>query len=576
MPQGACSEELEKRKEAWNNMAKRIIVDPITRIEGHLRIEVEIDDNNRVIDAWSAATLWRGFEQILQGRDPRDAGLITQRFCGVCTYSHYEAATLAVEDAIGVVPPKNARIIRNLIQGAQYLHDKMVHFYHLHGLDWVDIVSALSAKPGEAVDLARSVCENPYNCSVSHYEEVQKRLTAFVQSGRLGPFAHAYWGNASYKLPPEANLVIASHYLDALSVQRVAAQMMALFGGKNPHPQTLVVGGVTSVMDALNANRLGEYLYRLKDVKKFIETAYLPDVLMAARYYRDEGAAGIGAGVKNYLSYGGFPLDDQWQGKLFPRGAILGGNLSQIYEIDEKKITEEVTHSWYEGNGALHPYAGETRPNYTGFDAGGYLKGDEKYSWVKAPRYDGKPMEVGPLARILVGYAAGDKKIRELVDGLIGKTGIPTEALFSTLGRTAARCLEAKLVADQVEGWVYELVNNIKAGDQRTWTRCDIPRAAQGRGMTEAPRGALGHWIRIENKAIANYQAVVPSTWNASPRDAKGQRGPYEESLIGTVLANPDQPLEIIRTIHSFDPCLACAVHIIDPRRSTIREFKIQ
>ncbi|MEW5802699.1 MAG: nickel-dependent hydrogenase large subunit [bacterium] len=557
-------------------MSRRIIVDPITRIEGHLRIEVEVDADNRIVDAWSSATLWRGFELILKGRDPRDAGLITQRFCGVCTYSHYEAATLAVENAIGVVPPKNARLIRNLIKGAQYLHDKIVHFYHLHGLDWVDLVSALSANPSGAVDLARSICENPYNCSASHYAEVQKRLTAFVQSGRLGPFAHAYWGNESYKLSPEANLVIASHYLDALSVQRVAAQMMAIFGGKNPHPQSLVVGGVTSVMDALDAHRLGEYLYRLKEVKNFIETAYFPDVLLAAQFYKGEGAANIGAGVKNYLSYGGFPLDDHWQETLFPRGVVWGGNLSQAHDIDEEKIKEEVTHSWYEGNSSRHPSEGETKPHYTGFDEQGNLKGNEKYSWVKAPRYNGKPMEVGPLARMLVGYARGNTKIRELVNGVLSAADIPAQALFSTLGRTAARCLEAKLVADQVAGWVYELVGNIKGGDQRTWTRCDIPKSAQGRGMSEAPRGALGHWVRIENKAIANYQAIVPSTWNASPRDEQGQRGPYEEALIGTRLANIDQPLEIIRTIHSFDPCLACAVHIIDPRKNEIKRFKIQ
>jgi len=556
-------------------MSKRIIIDPITRIEGHLRIEVEVDGNNRVTDAWSSATLWRGIEVILKGRDPRDAGLIAQRICGVCTYSHYEASTLAVENAIGVVPPKNARLVRNLIKGSQFLHDKIVHFYHLHGLDWVDIVSALSANPKKAEDMARSFSDSPYNCSVSHYEEVQKRLTTFVKSGRLGPFAHAYWGNKSYKLPPEANLVIASHYLDALEVQRTAAQMMAIFGGKNPHPQTLVVGGVTCVMDALDAHRLGEYLYRLKVVKKFIETAYLPDVLLAAQYYKGEGAAGIGAGVKNYLAYGGFPLDDDWHKTLLPRGVVLGANLNKVYDIDEEKIQEQVTHSWYEGSTA-HPYEGETKPDYTGFDAQGHLKGDEKYSWVKAPRYEDTPMEVGPLARMLVGYAQGHEKIKPLVELVLNKAQIPAQALFSTLGRTASRCIEAKMVADHIEGWVNELVANIKGGDQRTWTRCDIPRSAEGRGMTEVPRGALGHWIRIENNVIANYQAVVPSTWNASPRDDKGLRGPYEESLIGIKMANIDEPLEIIRTIHSFDPCLACAVHIIDPRSNEIKKFRIQ
>jgi quinone-reactive Ni/Fe-hydrogenase large subunit len=557
-------------------MSHKIIIDPITRIEGHLRIEVEINRNNEITDAWSSATLWRGIEIILKGRDPRDAGLITQRFCGVCTYSHYEAATLAVENAIGVIPPKNARIIRNLIKGSQYLHDKLVHFYHLHGLDWVDIVSALSADPKKAVELARSTHDNPYNCSVSHYQSVQKRLDAFVQSGRLGPFAHAYWGNPSFKLPPEANLIIASHYLDALAVQRVAAQMMAIFGGKNPHPQTLIVGGVTCVMDALDAHRIGQYLYRLKEVRRFYETAYLPDVLLAARYYQDEGAAGIGAGTKNYIAYGGFPLDDNWYETLLPRGIVMNGDLSKAYDIDEQLITENVTHSWYEGDSDLHPYQGETKPDYTGFDSNGHLKGDEKYSWVKAPRYDKKPMEVGPLARMIVGYAKGDKMIKDLVAKVLDLAGVEANVLFSTLGRTAARCIEGILIVNNIQNWVNEMVANIKSGDQRTWERCDIPDSAEGRGMTAVPRGALGHWVRIKNKKIANYQAIVPSTWNASPRDEEDQRGPYEESLIGIKLTDIDQPLEIIRTIHSFDPCLACAVHIIDPRTNEIKRFKIQ
>ncbi|MGA1864525.1 MAG: nickel-dependent hydrogenase large subunit [bacterium] len=557
-------------------MSQKIIIDPITRIEGHLRIEVEVNSNNEVTDAWSSATMWRGIELILKGRDPRDAGLITQRFCGVCTYSHYEAATLAVENAIGVIPPKNARIIRNLIKGSQYLHDKLVHFYHLHGLDWVDILSALSADPKKAVGLARSINDDPYNCSVSHYKSVQKRLDAFVRSGRLGPFAHAYWGNPSFKFPPEANLIIASHYLDALAVQRVAAQMMAIFGGKNPHPQTLVVGGVTCVMDALDAHRIGQYLYRLNEVKRFYETAYLPDVLLAARYYKDEGAAGIGAGTKNYIAYGGFPLDDNWYETLLPRGIVMDGDLSKAYDIDEELITENVTHSWYEGDSDLHPYQGETRPDYTGFDSNGHLRGDEKYSWAKAPRYDKKPMEVGPLARMIVGYAKNDKNVTDLVDKFLNLAGIEANVLFSTLGRTAARCIEGILIANNIYSWVNEMVTTIKSGDQRTWERCDIPDTAEGRGMTAVPRGALGHWVRIENKKIANYQAIVPSTWNASPRDDEDKRGPYEESLIGIKLADIDQPLEVIRTIHSFDPCLACAVHIIDPRTNEIKRFKIQ
>ncbi len=556
-------------------MGQRIVVDPITRIEGHLRIEAEVDDNNVINNAWSSITLWRGIEKILKGRDPRDAGLMVQRFCGVCTYSHYEASILACEDAFGVTPPPNARIVRNLIKSSQYITDHIMHFYHLHGLDWVDVVSALEADPRKAVELAKSVCDNPYNCSETHYRAVQKRLTKFVQSGRLGPFANAYWGNASFKLPPEANLVIVSHYLDALGISKTGAQMMAIFGGKNPHPQSLVVGGVTCVMDALDAHRVGQYLYRLKELKNFVDTAYLPDVLVAAQYYKGEGLDGIGAGVKNYLSYGGFPLDDGWNQTLLPRGVVRNADLANPAELDEELITEQVTHSWYEGSSNLHPYEGETEPEYTGFDSSGHVKGDDKYTWCKAPQYDNEPYEVGPLARFVVGYAQGDEKIKGLVDYTLKETGLPATVLFSTLGRTAARMLETKLVADNAEQWVNELVQNVKSGDQRTWTRCDVPQSGQGRGLTEVPRGALGHWIKIKNKVIDNYQAIVPSTWNCAPRNESSRRGPYEESLVGTKLADVEQPLEILRTIHSFDPCMACAVHIIDPQTNKVREFKV-
>ncbi|HPS93297.1 MAG TPA: nickel-dependent hydrogenase large subunit [Deltaproteobacteria bacterium] len=556
-------------------MSQRIIIDPITRIEGHLRIEVELDEKNVVRDAWSSITLWRGIETIVKGRDPRDAPLMVQRFCGVCTYSHYEASILALEDAFGVRPPANARIVRNLINAAQYMTDHVMHFYHLHGLDWVDITKALTADPKKAVDLAKSVHENPYNCSETHYRAVQKRLTRYVESGRLGPFANAYWGNPSFKLSPEANLVIVSHYLDALAVSKVGAQMMAIFGGKNPHPQSLVAGGITSVMDVLDAHRIGEYLFRFKELKNFIETAYLPDVIIAAGAYKDEGLAGIGGGVKSYLCYGGFPLDDEWNKTLLPRGVVVAGDIANPKELDENKIAEDIAHSWYKGDKPLHPYVGTTDPEYTGYDAKGNVKGDEKYTWGKSPTYEGQPYEVGPLARFIVGYAQGHPQIKELVDGTLKATGLPVTVLFSTLGRTAARALETKLVADNAEGWINELVGNIKAGDTRTWTRCDVPKEGKGRGMTEVPRGALGHWIVIKNHVTENYQAIVPSTWNSAPRNTEGKRGPYEESLIGTRLANAEQPLEIIRTIHSFDPCMACAVHIISPRFREIKKFRV-
>jgi quinone-reactive Ni/Fe-hydrogenase large subunit len=453
--------------------------------------------------------------------------------------------------------------------------DHIMHFYHLHGLDWVDITKALSADPAKAVALAKTYSDNPYNCSETHYKAVQKRLAKYVESGRLGPFANAYWGNGSYKLSPEANLVIVSHYLDALQVSKVGAQMMAIFGGKNPHPQTLVAGGITSVMDMLDAHRIGEYQFKFNELKNFIDTAYIPDLLLAASAYKDEGLAGVGAGVKNYVCYGGFPLDDQWNRTLLPKGVIVNGDIANPLPLDEAKIAEDVTHAWYKGDKPLHPYDGATDPEYTGYDANGNVKGDEKYTWSKGPCYDGQPFEVGPLARMVLGYAQGDERIKPLVDNTLKATGLPAAVLFSTLGRTAARGLETKLVADYTQNWINELVANIKAGDTRTWTRCDVPKSGKGRGMVEVPRGALGHWIVIEDHVISNYQAIVPSTWNAAPRNQDGKRGPYEESLIGTKLANPDQPLEILRTIHSFDPCMACAVHIIRPDTDEIKQFRV-
>jgi len=558
----------------------RITIDPITRIEGHLRIEVEVDSSNTVTDAWSSGTLWRGLEIILKDRPPQDAPLFTQRICGVCTYSHYEASTLAVESALGVTPPKNARIIRNLIKASQWLHDHPVHFYVLHGLDFVDIVSALSADPAKAEELAASVSDNPYNATKAHYTTVAKRLTAFVNEGRLGPFANGYWGNNAYKLSPEANLVIASHYLDCIAVQRKAAQAMAIFGGKNPHPQSLIAGGVTCAATALDDSSVNKYLSLIKEVKDFVERAYLSDVLLAAPAYAESGLNGDGAGPKNYLSYGCFPQGEGvtsaglLSNPLYPSGVITGGDLTKVEEVDPLKITESVKHSWFKDGDDLYPGNGETDPDYTGFADDGTLNGDGKYSWVKAPRYNGASTEVGPLARMLVGYARGDESIKTTVDSVLSTLGVDASILFSTLGRTAARCIETVILGTQIEGWVTELTDNIKAGDETFWTKTSVPVSGEGFGLTDVPRGALGHWISIENSKISNYQPVVPSTWNASPRDANDVRGPYEEALIGQKLEDPDQPLEIVRTIHSFDPCLACAIHVIKPN-GDVKKFQI-
>ncbi len=544
-------------------MGERHVIDPITRIEGHLRIEVELE-NGKVKDAWSSGTLWRGFEVFLQGRDPRDAWIITQRVCGVCTTVHALASVKCVENAAGIQIPDNARLIRNLIMGAQYLHDHPVHFYHLHALDWVDVVSSLSADPKATSALANKMNPNAPKSGPGDFKVVQEKIKKFVQSGQLGPFTNGYWGHKAYKLPPEANLMAVSHYLDALAMQSGIARMQAVFGAKNPHIQTYTVGGVTCIND-LNANRISEFLFILKEAKEFIDNVYIPDVLAVAPFYLDW--ASIGGGLSDYLSYGMFPQnggaepDNLW----FPRGIVRNRDLSQVHPVDEKKITEDVTHSWYKYDGVnpLHPGKGETKPWFTGIETAN----NGKYSWLKTPRYEGSAMEVGPLARMLVNYASGHKSTKANVGWLLGQLGVGPEVLFSTLGRTAARAVETKIIADQMESWIIELLGNLKKGDLDICVDYPAPQSAKGFGMTEAPRGALGHWIEIEGGKIKNYQLVVPTTWNGSPRDKSGQRSSFEQALIGTPVEDPKQPVEILRTIHSFDPCLACAVHIFDPEQ---------
>ncbi len=561
-------------------MAERIIIDPITRIEGHLRIEAALNEQNQIAQAYSSGTAFRGIELIMRGRDPRDLATFTQRICGVCTYQHYERSTEAVERAYGVRIPPNARLVRNLLWSAQVLHDHVVHFYHLHGVDWFDIVSALSASPAKAVQVAKQYHANPYNASESHYGLVAQRLTKFAQSGQLGPFAGAYWGHPAYKLSPEENLIMASHYLDALAVQRVMSQMEAIFGAKSPHPQSLIVGGVTSVRDALSAERIGQYLFMLKQAQDFIDRAYLPDLVMMGTRYKDEALRGDGGGLKNYMSFGGLPLDEEeWENRrfFFPKGLILNRDLSKVLPIDPMKIAEEVTNSWYTYEGdqvALHPFEGQTRPQYTGLEADGKLKVDGKYSWLKSPRYDGTAVEVGPLARFLVAYAAGNEAIQKLMDGYTARIGVPFSFWYSTLGRTVARGLESKLLADYLPTLVNDLVANVSKGDERFFAP-HTPKDGDGFSMSEVPRGSLSHWVRVRNGRIENFQAVVPSTWNASPKDSRGQVGAYEASLMGQKLADPSKPLEILRTIHSFDPCLACAVHLLDPKGQELAHLKI-
>jgi hydrogenase large subunit len=572
-------------------MSERIVVDPITRIEGHLRIEAQMD-GNRIQQAFSSGTMVRGIETILRGRDPRDAWAFAQRICGVCTLVHGIASVRSVEDALKYTIPPNAQLIRNLMIAAQYVHDHVMHFYHLHALDWVDVVSALDADPKETAQLAQSLSNYP-KASPGYFSDMKTKLKGFVEAGQLGIFAKAYWGHPAYKLPPEANLMAVSHYLEALAWQRDIAKLHTIFGGKNPHPN-FVVGGVPSPIDlnsdsAINAKRLAQVQDIIKQMQRFVDQVYVPDTLAIAGFYKDWGAQGEGVG--NFLTYGDFPekgMDDP-SSYLIPGGVILGRDLSTLQPVDMNaadEIQEYIAHSWYDYDAGkeagLHPYDGETKLTYTGpkppFEQ---LDVEQSYSWLKSPRWKDKAVEVGPLARVLVLYAKGHEPTKALVDSTLQTLEVPIEALFSTLGRTAARTLETKIIADTMQVWYDNLVANIKSGDTKTfndalWEPSSWPRQARGVGYMEAPRGALAHWIVIENEKIANYQAVVPSTWNAGPRDPQGQPGPYEAALQHNhQLHDPKQPVEILRTIHSFDPCIACAVHLTDPEGEELVSVKI-
>jgi hydrogenase large subunit len=572
-------------------MSDRVVVDPITRIEGHLRIEAQMN-GNQIAEAYSSGTMVRGIEIILRDRDPRDAWAFAQRICGVCTLVHGIASVRSVEDALNYEIPKNAQLIRNLMIGSQYVHDHVMHFYHLHALDWVDVVSALSADPKATSDLAQSISSYAKS-SPGYFADMQKKVKDFVEAGQLGIFAKAYWGHPAYKLPPEANLMAVSHYLEALAWQRDVAKIHTIFGGKNPHPNFLV-GGVPCPIDlnsdsAINAARLSTVQGIITKMRDFVDQVYVPDTLAIASFYKDWGAQGEGTG--NFMSYGDFPENgtNDVSSFLFPRGAILNRDLSTIHEVDLNamdEVKEHVSHSWYKYKDGkdvgLHPYEGETEFDYDGpTPPYEQLDVEKSYSWLKSPRWKGHAMEVGPLARVLMMYASGHEQTQELVNYTLKTLNVPVDALFSTLGRTAARTLETKVVADNMQTWYDNLIGNIKSGDTRTfnevlWEPSSWPKKAQGVGFMEAPRGGLAHWIVIEDEKIANYQCVVPSTWNAGPRDAEGQPGPYEAALAGHYLHDPKQPIEILRTIHSFDPCIACAVHVTDPNGEELVNIKIR
>lgn len=471
----------------------------------------------------------------------------------------------AVENAVGVKIPENARLIRNLLHGAQFQHDHIIHFYHLHALDWVDILSALKADPAKTSTLSESVSNAPWG-GKAYFQNVQQRIQTFVDSGQLGIFANGYWGHPAYKLTPEANLMAASHYIEALRLQARAAKMHAIFGGKNPHLQSLVVGGVTSVQD-LNPDRLAQFLYLWKETQDFVNNVYIPDLLAVASFYKEWGAIG---GTANFLCWGDFPLSENEPESLYmPRGMIRNREVGAVQPADQTKVTEHVKYGWYEEGKPKHPFEGETKPK-----PGDYKPGTGKYTWFKAPRYEEAACEVGPLARVLVAYGKGHKDIKPLVDSTLQKLNIPVSALFSTLGRTAARGLETAAIGNAMEGWIMQLFDNVKNGNIKTYQSWTMPKTAMGVGLNDVPRGSLGHWIQIENNMIKNYQYVVPSTWNLGPRCDKGLPGPLEEALIGTPVADPKRPLEVLRTVHSFDPCIACGVHVIDPSSNEVYKIR--
>lgn len=547
-----------------------VVVDPLTRIEGHLRIEVEVE-KGKVKDVRSCGTLFRGLEMILKGRDPRDVQHFTQRTCGVCTYTHALASTRALEDAIFNAShkdiPANATYIRNLVLGQLFLHDHIVHFYHLHALDWVDVTSALQADPSKAASLANSISSRP--TKAEDLRAVQDKLKAFVASGQLGPFTNAYFlgGHPAYYLEPEANLVATAHYLEALRVQVEAARGMAVFGGKNPHPQFLVAGGVTCY-DALTPERIKEFEEIYKKTAAFVRDVYIPDLLLVAGAYKDW--AGIG-GTHDFMTMGDFPkaggerkLESRW---LKP-GIIYNRDLAHVQDFDPTKISEHIRHSWYDGDKADNPYDEKTEPKFT------HMGDKDRYSWLKAPRYDEHSTETGPLACVLVNYAKGNPDIKPLVDMVLQKLSVGPEALFSTLGRTAARGIETLAIANKMASMLEEFKDNIRS-DKQIVEDLEVPQESRGVGFVEAPRGGLSHWIRIEKGRVGNFQLVVPTTWNLGPRDANNVLGPCEEALMGTPIADPKRPVEILRTVHTFDPCIACAVHVIDGETNEVRKFKV-
>lgn len=607
-----------------DNTGRRIVVDPVTRIEGHMRCEVNVDANNVIRNAVSTGTMWRGLEVILKGRDPRDAWAFVERICGVCTGCHALASVRAVEDALGITIPKNAYLIREIMAKTLQVHDHAVHFYHLHALDWVDVVAALKADPKKTSALQQLISPSHPLSSPGYFRDIQNRLKKFVESGQLGPFMNGYWGSKAYVLPPEADLMVVTHYLEALDLQKEWVKVHTIFGGKNPHPNYLV-GGVPCAINIdgngasgapINMERLNFVEARIREMIEFNNNVYIPDVLAIGTLYKQAGwLYGGGLASSNVMDYGTYEkVMGRQETQQLPGGAIIGGDWSKIHEVDVRdpeQVQEFVAHSWYryaDETKGLHPWDGVTEPDYK---LGNKTKGtrthieeiDEsaKYSWIKSPRWRGHAMEVGPLPRYILGYAHAlqgntySQRVKEQVDvsiaainsaipkalGLPETQFTPQKMLPSTIGRTLARALESQYCSELMLEDYKELIANIKSGDTSTaniekWDPSSWPKEAKGVGVVAAPRGALGHWIRIKDGRIENYQCVVPTTWNGSPRDAKNQIGAFEASLLNTPMVNPEQPVEILRTLHSFDPCLACSTHVMSPSGQELVEITVR
>ncbi len=585
---------------------ERVVVDPVTRIEGHMRCEVNVNSDNIITNAVSTGTMWRGLEVILKNRDPRDAWAFVQRICGVCTGTHALTSVRAVEDALNIEIPDNANSIRNIMQLSLEIHDHLVHFYHLHALDWVNPINALKADPRDTSALQKATSPRHPKSSPGYFRDIQNRLKKFVESGQLGPFKNGYWDNPAYILPPEADLMAVTHYLEALDFQKEIMKTRTIFGGKDPHPNWLV-GGVPCPINidgegsvgAINMESLNHVRSIINQTIEFVDNVYIPDIIAIGKIYYDAGwHYGGGISGTDALAYGDIPdkpNDFSSANLMMPRGAIIKGNLNEVHEVDHRdpeQIQEFVPHSWYkydDESKGLHPWDGVTDPNY---ELGPKTVGtrtdikqlDEaaKYSWIKAPRWRGNAMEVGPLSRYLVGYASKHTEFTDQITDTLGALGnAPVSALFTTIGRTAARALEAQWCAYKQRYFLDKMIANIKAGDQTTantesWDPSTWPKEVKGVGFTEAPRGALAHWIRIKDQKIENYQCVVPTTWNGSPRDNEGNIGAFEASLMNTKVERPHEPVEILRTIHSFDPCLACSTHVMGPDGEELAKVKVR